>query len=344
MELAALRPIITSDLPWVEVPTITLDGRLPWRARLQATPPPLRKQVERLLSKMWVEVPARIKPLAWLIDLRTRFRFHREAVELARLIGGDWREILLANLCYELVLSRLACSTLALATPDGPVLARNMDFIPEGYLARASAIMRYTQGNELRFAVAGWPGAIGAVTGLSRNGFALALNAVPSPTGIDRRGYPVLLLLREVLSDARDFADAVRRLTRTRLMMSALFSVVGTKNSERVVIERSPTKSAVREAAGDEPLIATNDYRALFPTQAGTGLEALRTTCERYDTLSRFWSSGDAAAPVTDEHLLYALTDPDVIQSITAQHAIMRPAEGSIKMWVPRRLVEKRSS
>ncbi|MFM9960453.1 MAG: hypothetical protein ACKV2Q_04425 [Planctomycetaceae bacterium] len=68
-------------------------------------------------------------------------------------------------------------------------------------------MIRFTRGGELAFANAGWPGAVGIVSGLSARGFAVALNAVGG--GSDMLGYPVLLHLRRVIEEAPDFDGAV---------------------------------------------------------------------------------------------------------------------------------------
>ena len=117
---------------------------------------------------------------------------------------------MLANISYDLVLAYFGCSTVALPTPSGPVVARNMDWWPEDILAQCSYLIRCFRGSTFHFANAGWPGAIGVVTGLSARGFAVVLNAVLSPEGICKTGYPVLLHLRRVLEDAPSFeADSL---------------------------------------------------------------------------------------------------------------------------------------
>jgi hypothetical protein len=45
-------------------------------------------------------------------------------------------------------------------------------------------------------------------------------------------------------------------------------------------------------------------------------------------------------APASDAMLLCVLSDPGVIQDITAQHVLIRPREREIRMFVPRRLVD----
>ena len=75
----------------------------------------------------------------------------------------------------------LGCSTAVLPTPDCPVDARNMDWWPEGPLARASYLIRCTDGPDWKFTSAGFPGATGVVSGLSSRGLADILNAVTTP-------------------------------------------------------------------------------------------------------------------------------------------------------------------
>ena len=108
---------------------------------------------------------------------------------------------------------------------------------------------------------------------------------------------------------------------------------------QRAVIERTPTRHALRWAGPDEPLFATNDYRLLFKPQAGTGSIIYETTCTRYEALCRFFAGHRPDRDVEDEELLGVLSDPAVIQSITAQHILMRPRTGAIRLFVPRRLL-----
>jgi hypothetical protein len=153
-------------------------------------------------------------------------------------------------------------------------------------------------------------------------------------------GYPVLLHLRRVLEDAVDFDDALRMLTRQRLAAPALFTLAGSRNDQRVVIERTPRRHALRRPRGDEALLVTNDYRILTDAQGqAPGDVLLRTACPRYDRLSRLTARHRTDEEVADAALLYALSDAGVIQEITAQHVIMRPRAGEMRLLVPRRLL-----
>jgi hypothetical protein len=155
-----------------------------------------------------------------------------------------------------------------------------------------------------------------------------------------KTGYPVLLHLRRVIEDAADFADAVRMLSKQKLTTSALFTLVGSKNDERVVIERAPKRHAHRWGKPNEPLLTTNDYRLLDQPAGGDTWDLERTSCSRYARLWHLATRKPAGEPVADEELLYWLTDDEVRQEITAQHVLIRPARGEMKLFVPRWLVQ----
>ncbi|MBW3540683.1 MAG: hypothetical protein KY476_10460 [Planctomycetes bacterium] len=329
----------SSHLPWVECPTLRFDASLPCGERYQHVPRDVVRRASELLAAVWRDIPPEARRLANLVRVRTLGRFQAEVTALAAMIGADWRDVMVANVCYDLVLSSIGCSTVALATADGPVLARNMDWWPEDVLARASYLLKTERDGRLVYANAGWPGAVGVVSGLSGRGFGIVLNAVLSPEGLNRLGYPVLLHLRRVLEDAGGFDDALKRLEQTKLAAPGLFTLVGTENHQRAVIERSPRRAAVRRAIGDEPLAATNHYRALAAPERIGPPELVETTCQRYDALCRFFADVTASDSVSDERLLYALSDPSIIQPITAQHIILRPRLGEIRLFVPRKFV-----
>jgi hypothetical protein len=326
-------------VPWQERPTIEIDLAKPVLGRYDDIPTEAFAQGRRLLDAVLQAVPSAARLLADLARLRTWNRFHAEVVALARHVEASWRDVMLANLAYDLVLATFGCSTLALSTPSGPVVGRNMDWWPEDLLAQSSYLVRCTWQGEFRFANAGWPGAIGVVTGLSARGFAVVLNAVISSEGTRKTGYPVLLHLRRVIEDARDFDEALRMLTEQTLASPALFTLVGSHNNQRVVIERTPTRHAHRWPRGDEPLITTNDYRLLFRPEVHDESEIYRTTCNRHEALTCFFDRHRADQEVEDTAVLYILSDPAVIQSITAQHIILRPRQREVRLFVPTRLL-----
>jgi hypothetical protein len=322
--------------PWVERPTITLDLARVRRGEPPAIPPVAVASSRALLGEVLATVPPRARLLAYLLAIRTGNRFGREFQAAAKLIDGDPRDIALANLSYDLIVGALGCSTVALPTPDGPVVARNMDWCPEGPLARASYVIRCTSGDAWQFTSAGFPGAVGVVTGLSSRGFAVVLNAVTTPDPVCKTGYPVLLHLRRVLEDARGFDQALSMLSRQRLTTPGLFTLVGSQNEQRVVIERAPRRFALRWAEAGQPLVTTNHYRVLDGPAGADAWDLERTSCGRFGRLGDLACRTDSP---TDDEMLYWLSDPGVRQEITAQHVIIRPARGELRLFVPRSLL-----
>jgi len=327
-------------LPWVEAPTMTLDWSRPVGQRYANLPPDVVEKGRLLLDELKALAPFGVRLLGDVARLRTRGRFQSEAKALAATLHENWRTVLVANLTYDLAMTQYGCSTVTLATPFGPVLARNMDWYPEDALALTSYLIRAEQNGELVFANAGWPGAIGVVSGLSGRGFGITLNAVRAPGGIDVLGYPVLLHLRRVLEEARDFNEAVERLAHQRLAAGCLITVVGCENDQRVVIERTPREHLIRRPEGDGPLMATNHYRGMHEEFTPDTVDPTPPFCMRYDALLGFFHDADGTREFDDAELLYTLTDEQVIQDITAQHVIIRPRDNTIRLLVPRRLIE----
>jgi hypothetical protein len=325
--------------PWVERPTLTIDVARVRRGYPADLPPAAIADARMLLGEVLTMIPRKARVLAYWLAVRTGNRFGREFKAAAKVINGNPKDIALANLSYDLVVGALGCSTVVLPTADGPVVARNMDWWPEGPLARASYVIRCVDANAWRFSSAGFPGAVGVVTAVSSRGFAVVLNAVTTTDPVCKTGYPVLLHLRRVMDDAADFADALAMLSKQRLTTPALFTLAGTKNDQRVVIERGPRRYALRWGRAGEPLVTTNDYRLLGMGKEPDEWDLGRSSCGRYDRLCSLASRRMSDGPPRDEELLFWLTDPEVRQEITAQHVLMRVASGEMKLFVPRHLV-----
>ena len=329
--------------PWVKCPEFTVDLDQPMDRRFDVVDADTIARAARVLDALRQEIPPKALKLVPLVNARTGYRFGREAKAIGRLAGYDWRWIMIANVSYDLALATMGCSTVALPTADGPIVARNMDWWPEEKLAAASCLLRFVRGGREAFAVAGWPGSMVVVTGMSARGFAVVLNAVLSEEGHSKSGYPVLLFLRRVLEDAAGFDEAVEVLSRKRLFMSGLLTLVGTQNGQRVCIERTPTRAALRWGEDDRPLVTSNSYVAFDdsgrPNRSDEVESLFASTCERYENLQRLAAAIPAGGRGCSETLLTALTDEGVIQDITAQQVIMQPARQRIELYVPRRLL-----
>lgn len=246
--------------------------------------------------------------------------FKNKVEQSAKFFGMDEKEFFGVNLCYDILMG-IGCSTLALATPNGPVLARNLDWMPASRIAKASCIIKEKLGDKdiINFGLAGILGVVTAQT----DKFALCLNAAYG--GSDIRGWPVLLFLRNVVGNAKDYEDAVWMVQSTPLMTGCIITIVGTENSQRCVIEKTIDFVGTRKVENDDPLIATNHYRALREPEA----------CSRYAFLEENVSK--KLEPIE------LLTNSNVMQNITTQHIIMQPSLGHFEMYIPKFLLSDTS-
>ena len=107
---------------------------------------------------------------------------HREEMAaVARLVGRPEQEVLLGNLYYEAFRQLIGCSAFACDTPEGPIHARNLDWWTEDQmLARLTCVFRVRGAPAGSYEMVGWPGFIGALSGLAPGRFAVTLNAVIS--------------------------------------------------------------------------------------------------------------------------------------------------------------------
>jgi hypothetical protein len=282
-------------------------------------PPALIEHARRLLADVAAALRQHplARPAAELV-LR-RYPTHAEQIgEVSRRLGCDPLDLTLANLSYDLALGQFGCSTLVLATAEGPVVARNMDWMMPARIARASCVVPLPKGG----LSAGFVSAVGVVTGLARAGFAVVLNAIETGP-LNPEGYPVLLFLRRLMDDAGSFEEAVDLASRTPLATSALITLAGTRNDQRVCVERSPTEHRQRWANGSAPLLVTNHYRRLRAADS----------CPRYACLER--NAPRLPKAPAAEDLLALLGHPNVRQDITAQEVLIWPAAGRLRLFVP---------
>ncbi|HEY7308091.1 MAG TPA: C45 family peptidase [Gemmataceae bacterium] len=286
-------------------------------------PPPQIESARALLAEIAEQL--RPHPLSRQAAVLVRQRYLDHAAQIdadARLLGVDPIDLTIANLSYDLFLGLFGCSTIVLATPEGPFVARNMDWLMPDRIARASCVVPLPNGVH-----AGAVGSTGVVSGQSRHGFVVVLNAVLTDK-VDLQGYPVLLFLRHLMDRAGSFDEAVEMACRTRLASAALITLAGTRNEQRVCVERSPRACQQRRPHGDEPLLVTNHYLRLAEPHA----------CPRFEYLSRQFRR----QPRPDaEGLLALLQHPSVRQDITAQHILASPARGIFRLFVPVDLLEQ---
>jgi hypothetical protein len=311
-----------------EIPRIDVDLAQPPLQRWAGLRP-FRREFGELLAWAQSDVAA-IAPLLRQLPpdlLPTAWRDELSAVAVIMDRSAD--DVVLANLYYDVLKVLLGCSAFAVTTANGVLHGRNLDwFGPGSLLAEATVVVRAHHSGVPTFHSVGWPGFTGVLSGVSARGFSITLNAVTSNDPVVL-GIPVAWLIRDVLTHAPNFAVARTRLATTAIAADCLLLLAGGNGDELAVIERTPTRHAVRTAV-DGVVLVTNDYRAL-PIAAGNG-ELAATSCGRFDCMQDLLRR---QPPRDLDDCRRILADPQVRMGITVQHMAFDPVRGEVAVWRP---------
>ena len=139
---------------------------------------------------------------------------------------------------------------------------------------------------------------------------------------------PVVLLLRTVLEEARSFDEALAILSEASLPSDSLLLLTGVRAGQLVVIERTPTRHAIRRARAGFVCV-TNDYQHIAANSNGSTSELLATSCHRFRRVEDLIR---VERPDSPEACFHYLSDPEVRMQITVQHMVFRASTG--EYWV----------
>jgi hypothetical protein len=255
-----------------------------------------------------------------------------EMESLAAALQLPVSDVALCNFYYDGLKIVLGCTAFAIDTGDAILHARNLDWWTENAaLSRYTAVTHFTGGAVGEFTTIGWPGFVGAFSGVAPGRFSVTLNAVLS---LERAqpAMPVVLLLRTVLEEARSFDQAVATLRDAALPCDCLLLLTGTRSGEMVVIERTPSRHALRYAQ-EGFLCVTNDYQLLRAEAGGSVSELLATSCHRFQRVEELVRH---QRPRDPESCFRFLSDPAVQMRITVQQMVFRAATGEFWTRLPR--------
>jgi glycosyltransferase involved in cell wall biosynthesis len=181
-----------------------------------------------------------------------------------------YQRFLYLNALYDIALSferspLVGCTTLAFhgaAEPNGgALLARAFDMEVDPVFDQHKAVFLVHEDGKIPFASVAWPGLVGVVSGMNREGLAVVVHGARAGD-TSGEGEPVVHALRRALSEGRSVADAVRLLDERPALVSHI--VVAADATGRVVaIERVPGfPASVRELADRDAV--TNHLEGRF--------------------------------------------------------------------------------
>ena len=249
---------------------------------------------------------------------------------IARLCGRDFKEFIAGNLYYDFMKMVFGCTAFSSPSPDGPFHSRNLDWLAQDRaLSRFTLICDFVNGPCGDFATVGWPGIVGALSGVAKGRFAITLNAAMSSDKIDI-GFPVAFLIRNVLETVACFDEAVDILSHAEIPCDCLLLVTGTTNEQAVVIERTPKRYAHRWA-GNGKVCVTNDFHILenYSAMDISDNELVITSCNRLNRVKELLNQNLPEGP---EVCLEYLSDEKVKMQITEQQMVFQAGTGLLSV------------
>lgn len=213
----------------------------------------------------------------WFRDLRLRWRWRllddglpgHQLVELAGLARGSgtgYTDLVRQSALFDVVgpssasagrdlraLSRsltIICPVRG-TTGDRLVVARSFSMpglADEGEAIRQTPLLQIVRPEDaLAFASVAWPGMTGVVSGINEKGIAVFLHPVrTSDVELTRQAQPTALIARSVLETAETLDEAVSIVKEASSLGSAIFVLVDGKERRWLVLERTPSGSALR--------------------------------------------------------------------------------------------------
>lgn len=165
------------------------------------------------------------------------------------------------------------------------ILGRNFDFEAGRLFDENKIIGLYRPDDGLAFLSVAWPGMAGAVTGINAERVFCSVNGAHS-VDKGRIGTPVSLVVREVLQYAHSLDEAIAIVEAAEVFVSDSYLLADGESGEAAVVEKTPTRAAVRRMA-DGLILQANHFLSAELEQDSGNQEylAIGTSRARYARL-----------------------------------------------------------
>ncbi len=162
-------------------------------------------------------------------------------------------------------LALVGCSSFAAwgeKSEDGNlILGRNFDFYVNDAFAenKIVAFINPEQGHP--FMMVTWPGMIGAVSGMNKEGLTVTINASKSKIPLSAK-TPISILTREILQHAKNIEEAVAIAKKRKVFVSESIMVGSAHDNKAILIEVSPREMDVYDIPNTNQLICSNHFQS----------------------------------------------------------------------------------
>ncbi|WP_370900193.1 C45 family autoproteolytic acyltransferase/hydolase [Chryseobacterium gossypii] len=162
-------------------------------------------------------------------------------------------------------LAMVGCTSLAVwdaNTEDGDLLiGRNFDFYVGDDFAKNKLIEFVDPDQGIPYMSVSWPGIIGVVSGMNKEGITVTINAGKSKIPLAAK-TPVSFVTREILQYAKNIDEAVAIARMRKVFVSESILVGSAYDRRAVIIEVSPKKIGVYDAGNSTRIFCTNHFQS----------------------------------------------------------------------------------
>ncbi len=162
-------------------------------------------------------------------------------------------------------LMMVGCSSLAVwneNTEDGNLLiGRNFDFYVGDDFAKNKLIEFVEPENGIPYMSVSWPGMIGVVSGMNKEGITVTINAGKSKIPLTAK-TPISFVTREILQFAKNIDEAIAIAKKRKVFVSESILVGSANDKNAVIIEVSPDNFGVYKVENSSKVVCTNHFQS----------------------------------------------------------------------------------
>jgi len=162
-------------------------------------------------------------------------------------------------------LAMVGCTSLAVwneNTEDGDLLiGRNFDFYVGDDFAKNKLVEFVEPETGIPYMSVSWPGMIGVVSGMNKEGITVTINAGKSKIPLTAK-TPISLVTREILQYAKNIDEAIAIAKKRKVFVSESILVGSAKDKNAVIIEVSPKNFGVYKMENTSRVFCTNHFQS----------------------------------------------------------------------------------